>query len=288
MDWSSYAEIWPSAEASRFVEARPHRWHVQEIGAEDAPRILLLHGTGGATHSWRDVAPRLGTDYRVIVPDLPGHGFTKLGALQRSSLELMTDDLMALVERLGAPPDAIVGHSSGAALALRMAQRGPTPPRAIVGINAALEPFAGAAGWLFPMIAKALASNPFTAPAVARMTTERSVKSLIEGTGSQLDPLGLALYRACISDAGHVDGALTMMAQWRLDGLTDALPNTTIPTLLLTGAADRSVPPDVSVRAADRMPQARHERFDGLGHLAHEEAPEAVTKRIAEFLDEAL
>jgi magnesium chelatase accessory protein len=284
MDWASYADTWPHSGHSIFVQARPHRWHLQEMGPEEAPVVLLLHGTGGASHSWRDVAPILAERYRVLVPDLPGHGFTRLGALQRSSLELMTQDLTNLMDKRGARPAAIVGHSAGGALALRMAQKADAPPRAVVGINAALESFEGAAGWLFPMMAKALALNPFVAPTVARMARPGSVERLIEGTGSRLDALGLALYRACISDARHVDGALTMMAQWRLQGLVDALPRTDLPVLLLAADRDRAVPPATAERAAARLPRGEADVLPGLGHLAHEEAPQAVTTRIAAFL----
>ncbi|MEM0936407.1 MAG: alpha/beta fold hydrolase BchO [Pseudomonadota bacterium] len=288
MDWASYADIWPHAATSRFVQARPHRWHVQLMGPEDAPVLLLLHGTGGATHSWRDVAPRLAERFRVVVPDLPGHGFTRLGAMQRSSPDLMAQDLAALLGKLGTPPDAIVGHSAGGALALRLAQRGDARPRALVGLNAALESFAGAAGWLFPIMAKALALNPFVAPTFARMARPTGVERLIGGTGSRIDPLGLALYRACISDARHVDGALTMMAQWRLSALERALPRLELPTLLLAGTDDRAVPPSTSKRAAARLPEGRVELLPGLGHLAHEEAPEEITTRILVFLDRML
>lgn len=284
MDWETYGANWPQAETSRFVQARPHRWHVQISGSEESPVVLLLHGTGGATHSWRDLMPLLSREYRVVAPDLPGHGFSRLGALQRSSIDLMAEDLLTLLSKLGLEADAVVGHSAGAALGLRLAQIAPNPPGAVVGLNAALDNFEGPASWLFPMMAKALAVNPFVAPTVARMASESSVRSLIEATGSRLDPLGIALYRACIADARHVDGALTMMAQWRLDGVRRAVPGTDLPVLLITGDADRAVPPDVSVRAAQRMPDGAHVSLPGLGHLAHEERPGLVAEQIVPFL----
>ena len=284
MDWAAHAETWPNAERSRFLHVRPHRWHVQEFGAPDAPVVLLLHGAGGATHSWRDIAPALAQPYRVIAPDLPGQGFTRLGALQRSSLELMADDSAALLRKIGVAPAAIVGHSAGGALALRLAQILPQRPAALVGVNAALENFEGAAGILFPMMAKALAMNPFAARAMARLAQAGTVERLISGTGSRLDPTGLALYRACIADSAHIDGTLTMMAQWRLSRLWSDLRRIEAPTLLLAGAEDRAVPPATAERAAARLPHGRAEILPGLGHLAHEEAPAEVGARIAAFL----
>jgi magnesium chelatase accessory protein len=283
MDWTVLAGQWPNAGASRFVAARPHRWHVQVMGPEDAAVLLLLHGAGGATHSWRDLMPLLARRWRVVAPDLPGHGFTKLGALQRSGLDLMAEDVAALTDRLGLTPAAIVGHSAGGALALRMAERRPVP---VVGLNPALDNFKGMAGWLFPVMARALALNPLVAPTVARMTTPGSVQRLIAGTGSRIDPVGLSCYRACVADSAHVDGALTMMAQWRLDGLRARLPRIGVPVLFLTGAEDRAVPPETAARAAAQMPNARCERLDGFGHLLHEEAPETVAGRIEAFLAE--
>ena len=289
MDWAAYAETWPNAGASRFAHVRPHRWHLQRMGPADAPAVLLLHGLGGATHSWRDLAPRLARRWQVIAPDLPGHGFTRLGALQRSSPDLMAADLETLLAAEDLRPAAIIGHSAGGALALRMAQRATTPPAAVVGLNAALEDFEGQAGWLFPMMARALAMNPFVAPTVSRLAgSARSVQGLIDATGSQLDALGLALYRACLSDARHVDGALTMMAQWRLRGMRSALPRTGVPVLLLAGDRDRAVSPETAERARARLPLGEAMRLDGLGHLAHEEAPDEIAARIDRFLDRHL
>lgn len=284
MDWRRDGADWPNRQFSRFVHHRPHYWHLQEAG--EGPVVLLLHGTGGATHSWRDVLPLLADRYRVVALDLPGQGFTKMGARQRCGLDPMSADISALMVSEGLLPDAIIGHSAGGAIALRMVKHLPRPPRAIVGLNAALASFAGMAGWLFPMTARMLSLNPFTASMFARFTaTEGNVRALIGSTGSELSPEGLALYHRLISDRAHVDAALTMMAQWTLEGLQAELPEIDVPCLFITGGRDRAVPPRTARRAADRMPRAEIAEFPALGHLAHEEAPEEVTARIAGFLE---
>jgi magnesium chelatase accessory protein len=89
------------------------RWHVQTMGPEDAPVLLLLHGTGAATHSWRGLAPLLATRFRVVAPDLPGHGFTTgrpLGGLTMPAIARAVGDLLTT---LGVDPAIIVGHSAG-------------------------------------------------------------------------------------------------------------------------------------------------------------------------------
>ncbi|MAU52453.1 MAG: magnesium chelatase [Roseovarius sp.] len=282
MDWARDLPGWPLSHLSRRVASRPHRWHVQETGT--GPTLLLLHGAGASSHSFRALIPALAEDHHVVALDLPGHGFTALGTRARSGLGPMAEDIAALCRAEGWTPHAVIGHSAGAAAALQMARvAGPPLPR-IVGLNAALDRFDGVAGWLFPMLAKLLALNPLTALAFAaggnRMARARR---LIESTGSHLDEEGLALYARLIGDRAHVDGTLQMMAQWDVAGLDAALPQIAAPCLLITGERDRAVPPSVSGRAATRLPRARHLSLPELGHLAHEESPAQVVDLIRAF-----
>lgn len=274
---------WPNGQYSRHIRSRPHDWHVQEAGS--GPLILLLHGAGGATHSWRDVFPLLATKAHVVAVDLPGHGMTRLGSRHRSGLEQMTTDLLDLCQAQGWRPDMIVGHSAGAALALRLAGTFSPPPR-VVGINPALAPFRGLAGVLFPVAARMLAMTPFMVDVVLRSTRQPGrVVSLLNGTGSRLTAEGQAQYARLFRDRSHVDGTLMMMAQWKLDGLLADLPHLTVPCLFLTGSADKTVPPDTALDAAARMQKARVETYDGLGHLLHEERGPDIAHRILEALN---
>ncbi len=76
--WEKEGQDWPNREFSRFVDAAGLTWHVQVMGS--GPAILLVHGTGAATHSWRDLAPLLARHFTVVAPDLPGGGGTPLAA----------------------------------------------------------------------------------------------------------------------------------------------------------------------------------------------------------------
>lgn len=288
MDWARDLPHWPNAALSRLVPNRPHRWHVQEAGS--GPTILLIHGAGGATHSWRDILPDLAQDFHVVALDLPGQGFTALGSRQRCGLEMIADDIASLCTAQRWQPDAIIGHSAGAAIALRLSQRlqsasGKAP--AVIGLNAALGPFKGVAGWLFPALAKLLALNPLTAGLFVRSVSGQGrVQALIRSTGSDLDSAGMALYERLIRDKGHVDSTLLMMSQWKLDRLLDDLPRITTPVTLIAGSKDKAVPPDVSERAAARLPNARYIPLPDLGHLAHEEQPAMICAMIRKSLHE--
>lgn len=237
----------------------------------------------------RGLIDRLRNTHHVIALDLPGQGFTQLGARHRCGLESMAQDIEKLCNQQGWQPEMIIGHSAGGALALHLTQtmlspRG-QPPR-VVGINPALDTFDGIAGVLFPAIAKMLAALPFSASLFsATSSTPARIKALIRGTGSDLDAKGLALYQRLVADRDHVDGTLLMMSQWSLEPLLRALPTLTAKTLFLTGEKDGAVPPRVARDAAARMPDARVISLPGYGHLVHEEAPERVVAHILDFLE---
>lgn len=287
MDWADI-KSWPNAQLSRRVQGPVHRWHVQETGT--GKTLLLLHGAGGSTHSFRGLIPVLAKDHHVVALDLPGHGFTQLGARHRSGLDPTAHDIAALCTQEGWTPDIIIGHSAGGAVALRLAQpdlspRGQTP--LVIGINAALSEFKGVAGLLFPAMAKALAAVPFTAKLFSGASANPArIKALIDGTGSVLDDEGLALYRRLVADRTHVDGTLIMMAQWRLNPLLDRLPQHQGPVHFIVGDKDKTVSPQVSKDAARLIQNAQVHHLPELGHLAHEERPAEMASLIQSIIDE--
>jgi magnesium chelatase accessory protein len=276
-NWDREGRDWPNRAASRFVEASGLRWHVQILG--EGPTVLLLHGSGAATHSWRDLAPLLARDFRVIALDLPGHGFTDTPGGDGLSLPGMAKALGGLLAVLEARPALVVGHSAGAAIALRMSLEGLIGDSAIVSINGALKPFPGSAGQIYPAMAKLLFLNPLAIQTFAwRAGRPGTVSRLIEGTGSTIDVSGLDYYARLFRTTGHVAGALGMMANWNLQPLVDRLPRYAGSLTLLGAERDRAVPPSVAEGVKAVVPQADLIRLPGLGHLAHEEAPRQVAE----------
>jgi magnesium chelatase accessory protein len=271
---------WPLRAHSRFYDAAGLHWHVQRLGA--GPPLLLLHGTGGATHSWRGLAPLLAERYEVFAPDLPGHGFTDAKPDTDFSLPGITALVDALLKTTGFAPEVVIGHSAGAAVGARLCLDGAISPKLFVGINPALKPFPGWAGVIFPPLAKWMAANPWLprlfawSAAIDRDAAAR----LIAGMGSKLDRRGLDLYARLLATPGHCAGALAMMANWRLEPLLADLPRLAPPCLFILGANDRAISPTDAQRIAAGMPHARVEVLPGLGHLAHEEAPDRVARLI--------
>jgi magnesium chelatase accessory protein len=272
---------WPLRAHSRLLELDGLRWHVQMLG--HGPAILLLHGTGASTHSWRGVAPLLAERYTVVALDLPGQGFTRLLTRRSLSLPAMARAIGALLRRLHVAPQMVVGHSAGAAIALQLCLEDLLAPRAVVSINGAIMPLGGWAGRTFSPLARLVVGLPGVPKIFAGIAAQRAmVERLLQDTGSRLDEDGIALYARLLRRREHVEGALGMMAAWDLDGLAARLPRLQARLLLLVGDRDRTIPPGDARRVRRLLPSARLVTLPGLGHLAHEEDPRSVVALLRE------
>jgi len=280
-DWATDGKDWPNREASSFVRTGGYDWHVQQMGS--GPLCLLIHGTGAATHSWRDVMPLLAKHYTVVAMDLPGHGFTK-GMGQRPTLGGMANSIAALLDELKLTPDVIVGHSAGVAIAaqLLLDRKWQMP---LIGFTPALMPFPGLAAKIFPSLAKMLFTNPFVAIIFSRMAQApgQTAKFLARSTGSKIDAAGAKYYTRLFSKSGHCDGAIRMMANWRLEGLGARLGNLASPVLLVSAAKDAAIPKPAVMQAMALIPGCETQEMAALGHLAHEEDPAQAANIITEF-----
>jgi len=281
-DFATDGRDWPHRERSTFPHAAGIRWHVQLFGK--GADLLLLHGTGAASHSFRGLAPLLGETFRVIVPDLPGHGFTDPLPAERTSLPGIAEAVADLLDELEARPVLAAGHSAGAAILARAVLDGHLELRLLVALAGALVPLDGLPGLLFAPLARFAAASPLVPWLFARRAAldPNLVADLLRDTGSRLDARGLELYARLACRSGHVAGALAMMAGWDLEALARDLPRLSVPLLLLVARADRTVPAAAGRRVARLVPGVELRYLPGLGHLAHEERPDVVAAAIFE------
>lgn len=282
--WEREGRDWPNRAASRFVNAGGLRWHVQVMGPGDsgAPDLLLLHGTGAATHSWAGLLPILARHARVIAPDLPGHGFTALPHRSEGlSLPGMARAVASLLTTLNARPTVVAGHSAGAAILVRMALERLIAPQGLVALNGALLPWDGVAGQIFSPLARFLVGIPAVPWLLSLRAADRAVvERLLRGTGSTLTAEQVEWYARLFRSTRHVGAALGMMAAWDLHSLARMLPRLAAPLVLVAGAEDRTIAPAQSRRVQGMVAGAQRVVLPGLGHLAHEEKPETVAPLI--------
>jgi len=270
---------WPNREHSRIVDTGT-RWHVQRAGS--GPGILLLHGTGSSAHAWEGVFEGLAQTHDVLALDLPGHGFTSPLPSGRMHLDGISSALANLLRHIEFTPEIIVGHSAGAAIALHLSLHEIRQPVAVIGINAALQPFGGPLAGLFAPLAKTMTLLPLLPRVIAHRARDAAVvRRMLESTGSRLPAEKVDWYRQLLCRSGHVAATLRMMADWNLRTLLDEIGPIAARTHLVVATEDQAVPPSPAAMVKQRYPAVSVHQLDGLGHLANEERPELILDYIA-------
>jgi len=286
LSWEQHRAHWPLNEHSQFVHAAGLRWHVQTLG--DGPLLLMLHGLGASTHSWRGMAPLLAAHHRVMLIDLPGHAFSSTPAPHAAGLPDMAQALQGLMTQLQTWPSVVVGHSAGATLAARWLLNHPDRPAPdLVVFNPAWLPLSGAAHWLFPFSAKLISLNPLSAWLFSKaMQQESLVGKILSSTGSHLAAEDAACYKLLMQSPSHVQGVLQMMLHHDLGALPQQLAGLTSRVLILAAENDQAVPYHQAVTAQQRIPKSALFSLPGLGHLAHEENPQLCAQMVLQWLQD--
>jgi magnesium chelatase accessory protein len=279
---------WPHREFSRSVTIGELEWHVQVAG--QGPTILLLHGTGSSAHSFADLLPRLAEAATVVVPDLPGHGYTRGAAMESLTLPRIAADLDALLDALQvAPVSLIAGHSSGAALAVRWACTALRPRFALVGFNPSLVPPPAMYTIMLSPVLTPIATSSVVTNLLARMgSSVRMVDGLLDSTRSSIPAPQRARYATLFRDPAHVRGTMGFMAAHDLPALLEEARGGNFLSTFILGSQDHWIPEQPLRRIiAGSFPGSHIFRWDG-GHLLHEAQPERAAQLIIETLSETL
>ncbi|MDX6743337.1 alpha/beta fold hydrolase [Actinocorallia sp. A-T 12471] len=117
-----------------FAEVRDVRLFYTDDGPRDAAVLLLVHGMGADSHDWVWHLPDLARDFRVIAPDLRGHGYSSVPEAGNVPRE-MAADLAALLSHLGVERCVAVGHSLGGQVVSVLAVEHPALVRGVVAID---------------------------------------------------------------------------------------------------------------------------------------------------------
>jgi pimeloyl-ACP methyl ester carboxylesterase len=262
----------------RFVEARGCRLRYLVGGSGDA--VLLVHGLGGAAANWLALAPLLLPGRRVIVPELPGHGGSEpLPAAP--SLNVYADRLALLLDE----PAAVVGHSLGGAIALRLAIRHPERVRALVLAGSAGISSGSRRARYSLTITGLLKPGRRIAPFRRRVGQSALLKTIVFGRWGASDPPALSAELAEAYLAGparHTDTVSAARALMRDDPRAD-LERVQCPTLLLWGARDHQLPIGDAFEYSRRL-RAPLRTIADCGHLLIAERPEACADAIGTFL----
>ena len=272
----------PAGFDERFLDARGCRLRYLVAGEGDP--LVLVHGLGGAAANWLALAPLLLPGRRLIVPELPGHGGSApLPAAP--SLSPYADRLGLLLEHEGAAAAAVVGHSLGGAVALRLALRRPELVSALVLAAAAGISSATRSARYALTITGILKPGRKIAPHRRRVARSALLKRLVFGRWGASDPPALPpeLVEALLAGpAQHTDTVSAATALVHDDVRTE-LEHVRCPVLVLWGARDNQLPVGDAFDYARRL-RAPLRVIADCGHLLIVERPGACADAIAGFL----
>ena len=244
-------------------------------GPEDAPVVVLSNSLGATRAMWDPQVPALAERYRVVSYDTRGHGASPAPA-GPYTLDDLVDDVLALLDRVGAERAHVVGLSLGGMTALRLAAREPQRVHrlAVLCTSAKTEPqgfldraAAVRADGTAP-IAEAVVSRWLTPPyAAGHPDLVARLQAMIVGC----DDEG---YAACAEVVAGID-------------LRDDLGRVTAPTLVVSGAEDQALPPAHQQAIADGIGGAELLTVSPGAHLANLEQPLQVSGALLGHLDAA-
>ncbi|POP65593.1 alpha/beta fold hydrolase [Pseudomonas syringae] len=268
----------------------------REVGAKDAPVLLLLHGFPSSSHMFRDLMPLLASQYRLIAPDLPGFGNTK--APSRGQFDYTFENLYKVIERfteaLGLKKYALYLFDYGAPTGLRLAAANPEKVTAIISQNgnAYLEGFSDQWGpwqayWREPSAANREACRASLSPQV--------IRDWQYGTGTdpeKLSPDGYNLDIMYMARPGAEEIQLDLILDYRSNvaaypSFQEYLRKYQPPLLAVWGKHDPAfIPPGAHAYRKD-VPAAEVHLLDA-GHFALETHAPEIAEYIRDFLSRTL
>jgi pimeloyl-ACP methyl ester carboxylesterase len=269
-------------------------------GPANGPLIVAVHGLGGSAVNWSAIAPALNGRYRLVAPDLAGHGLTESGR-RGSDVPANRVLLHRFVEAVAARPVILMGNSMGGMIALLEASAASETVAGLILVNPAL-PFQPVRPDPLVTAVFALSTAPVLGPLLARQRRLMPVESMVASTlalccadASRVTPDIVAMHievarrraamngngkdfahaaRSVIETAGFIRGQAYRRAIREVGG----------PILLLHGERDRLVPVSAARMAAKAHPEWTFVELPNLGHVPQLEAPAETASAITTWL----
>jgi pimeloyl-ACP methyl ester carboxylesterase len=297
-----YGDV-PSPWPARRVTVDGEMLHVRDTpatapGAEPA---VYVHGLGGSSQNFTDIAGLLADRFDGQAVDLPGFGYSDPS--HSYSIPAFAGKLIKYLDHDGRGPVHLVGNSLGGAISVRVAALRPDLIRTLTLISPAmpfLDPRRSAQGALLPLLALPLADR-LLARGMARLTAEAMADQVLAacfGDKSKVSPqrraeameeikLRYTVLHYPKAYLGTLRGLVSSFlraylpgtnSQWKLAARIQA------PTLVIGGLADHLVDPRVPAQVARAIPDGRLLILPGVGHVAQMEVPRVVARAIVGML----
>jgi pimeloyl-ACP methyl ester carboxylesterase len=250
--------------------------------------ILLLHGLGASKITWLPVLAPLAQRYRVIAPDLPGHGESDKPRHEYTP-RFYARVVRHLMDALGIERAAVVGNSLGGRVALELALRSPGR----VAAMALLDPSVPGLRWRYMMGLTRV--FPTEIGAIPFPLRERWMEVMIRRLFAQPDRLPnegyssaaaefIRIYRNPVARMAFFS-TLRHIVTERPDSFFASLRRIKQPALIIFGDRDRLVPARLGVRLAQHLPHSELVVLPDVGHVPQFEATDETLELLTGFLD---
>lgn len=252
--------------------------HLDEFGSSDpdATPIVAFHGLGGAGYLFAGLGQLPGI--RALCPDLPGNGLSPRGDRPISFQRFIDSALYLIAQKAAAGPIALLGHSMGAIIALKVYAAIPERIGSLIFVGGLPTPLPQAKARLRERAAliRSTSLGAVTPSIIPVLFAQRSFSTIPDKIAmftrllAQSDAEGYAQTAEALADASAAD----------------VVPRVRVPCICITGSEDRYAPP-AAVRAfADSIPGAVYREIPDCGHMPFFETPEAFNGMVGRFLEE--
>jgi pimeloyl-ACP methyl ester carboxylesterase len=294
---------WPAATPPRRRQAPSfplqfEEWQIELHGhrviyrvAGSGPPVVLIHGMVNSSRHWEAVALRLAVDHTVIAPDLIGHGdsATPRGDYSLGAHAASIRDLLAAI---GVDRATIVGHSLGGGVAMQFFYQFPQRTERLVlvssgGLGHEVSPMLRSAALPGASALLSLAAHPRLLRGLWR--AGRALREHRLGLGVYLQAVARALKPLEAPGARaaflHTLRAVIDVHGQRVSATDRLYLLTAMPTLIVWGERDHTIPAEHGLRAHRAIPGSRWRTLPRAAHFPHLEDPEGLASVLRDFLE---
>jgi pimeloyl-ACP methyl ester carboxylesterase len=269
---------------SQFVEIDGVRMHYRDEG--EGPIVILLHANYSSLFMWEPWVAALRDRYRVIRLDLPAHGLTGPEPSGNYTLERIQQLFEKFVDEKGLERFTVVGTSIGGTVAMRYTADHPDRIERLVLISpGSLEP--RVRGRTTP------ANVPKAADLLAYILPKSFTRFMLTNDYGDPERVSDAVvdewYEMWMREGNRL-AMLNLLRQYVSGGVEDKIRAVSVPVLLIWGEKNKRVPLALAYETKNLLvnsPEVRLEVLPGIGHMLVQEAPEASSKLIRRYLDDA-
>jgi pimeloyl-ACP methyl ester carboxylesterase len=278
----TFDEVRKTVPEESFLEIGDQLVHIEQAGKGEP--VILLHGFGASTYSWRNIMPALAAAFHVIAIDLNGFGYTQRPRSFASyTREGQADLVLRVMDALGFASAHLMGHSYGGGLSLFIASRYPQRVRSLVLVDSSAPTYAddrrSRAASVKPLLGLYLRSF------VLRPNTVRRALLHSFYDDSLVTPELVHEYYERLRVEGVVDAYYGLTAPMHAASEPVELEKIGMPALVVWGAEDVLISAEAGRRAAARMPDSEFVLMEGVGHVPMEEKPEELLRIVLPFLE---